>query len=115
MGGAVALEDAGALQLDLLGIEVVEEATPLAEEHRDDMELELVEHAGSERELGGPGAVDQHVLVARRLLRLTHRARHVAHVADQRPLCPALGLLAGEDEDRHAVVVVAVPAAGRGR
>ena len=45
------LEDPGELQLDVLGSEVVEEAAPLAEEHRDEMDLELVEDAGSEREL----------------------------------------------------------------
>jgi hypothetical protein len=37
MRGTVALEDAGALQLDLLAIEVVEETAPLAEEHRNQM------------------------------------------------------------------------------
>ena len=34
------------------------------------MELELVEDAGRERELGDAGAVDKHVLVARSLLGL---------------------------------------------
>ena len=37
------LEDPGALQLEVLGTEVVEEPAPLAEEHRDEMDLELVE------------------------------------------------------------------------
>ena len=58
------------LELDLLGIEVVEETAPLAEEHRDEVDLELVEEAGSERELRDCGAVDQHVLVARGALGL---------------------------------------------
>jgi hypothetical protein len=35
------LEDPGALKLDLFGIEVVEQSATLAEEHRDDMELEF--------------------------------------------------------------------------
>jgi hypothetical protein len=39
---ALPFEDPGALELDLLGSEAFEQATPLAEEHRDDMELELV-------------------------------------------------------------------------
>jgi hypothetical protein len=52
------LEDPGALQLDLLGSETLEQTAPLAEEHRDEMDLELVEEAGSERELRGCGAVD---------------------------------------------------------
>ena len=38
----VALEDPGALELDVLGAEVVEEAAPLAQEHRDEMDLEFV-------------------------------------------------------------------------
>src|SRR5207247_5766842 len=65
MGHTVPLEDPGALELDVLGSEVVEETAPLAEEHRDEMDLELVEDAGRECELRGSGAVDQHVLVAR--------------------------------------------------
>jgi hypothetical protein len=56
------LEDPGALQLDLLGSEAVEQAAPLAEEHRDDVELEFVEEACREGELGDRGAVDEHVL-----------------------------------------------------
>jgi hypothetical protein len=70
---ALALEDPGSLELDLLGSEALEQAAPLAEEHRDDVELELVEDAFSECELRGPGAVDQHVPVARSLLGLGHR------------------------------------------
>ncbi len=41
------LEDPGAPQLDLLGGEALEQKTPLAEEHRDHMELDLVEDAGA--------------------------------------------------------------------
>jgi hypothetical protein len=106
-------EDPGALELDLLGSEAVEQTAPLAEEHRDDMELELVEDAGSKCELRGSGAMDQDVLVARGFLRLGHRGRDVVHVGDQRPLRQIGGVVAGEDEDRHAVVVVAAPAARR--
>src|SRR5215218_3562374 len=107
------LEDPGALQLDLLGSEALEQTAPLAEEHRDDMELDLVEDTGSERELRGSGAVDQHVLVARSLLGLSRRTRDVVHVGDQRPLPHIIGVVAGEDQDRHAVVVVAAPAISR--
>ena len=111
---ALALEDAGALELDLLGGEAVEEAAPLAEQHRDDVELELVEDAGGERELRDRGAVDQHVPVAGGALGLGHRGRDVVHIGDQRPLADVdAGLTAAEDPDRHAVVVVAAPAAGR--
>jgi hypothetical protein len=78
------------------------------------VELELVENASGECEPRGGGAVDQHVLVARSLLGLSHRARHVVHVSDQRPLAHVdAGLVAAKDPDRHAVVMVAAPAAGR--
>src|SRR5829696_7602496 len=107
------LEVPGALQLDLLGSEALEQTAPLAEEHRDDMELDLVEDAGSERELPGSGAVDQHVLYARSLLGLSHRTRDVGHIGDQRPLPHIIGVVEGEDKDRHAIVVVAAPAISR--
>ncbi len=110
---ALALEDPGALQLDLLRSEALEQAAPLAEEHRDDMELELVEDTGCNCELRRSGAVDQHVPVARGLLGPSHRTRDVAQVGDQRPLPQIGGVVAGEDEDRRAVVVVAAPATGR--
>jgi hypothetical protein len=77
------------------------------------VDLDLVEDAGRQRELGDPGAVDQHVLVTCGALGLGHRGRDVVRVGDQRP--PAgvcVGLAAHGDEDRHAVVVVAVPVAG---
>ena len=54
------------------------------------MELHLVEDAGSESELRGPGAVDEHVLVARSLLGTSHRSRDVVHIGDQWPL-PQVG------------------------
>src|SRR5918999_3320220 len=87
---ALALEDPGALKLDLLGSEALEQTTTLAEEDRDDVELDLVEDSGGERELRGSGAVDQHVLVARSLLCLSHCGRDVVHIGDQRPL-PQIG------------------------
>jgi hypothetical protein len=49
----------------------------VAEEHRDEMDLELVKDAGSERELRCSGAVDQHVLVAGSPLGLGHRGHNV--------------------------------------
>ena len=62
VGDAVlALEHPRALELDVLGREVVEEAASLPEQDRDQVDLELVEEAGGERELGDGGAVDQHV------------------------------------------------------
>ena len=50
MGDAVlAFAHAGALELDLLRVEVVEQPAALAEQHRDDVELELVEDTRGER------------------------------------------------------------------
>jgi len=42
---------------------VVEQPPPLAQQHRHDVQLELVELAGSEQRLGRPGAVHHHVTV----------------------------------------------------
>jgi hypothetical protein len=47
------LQDPGALQLDVLGAEALEQTAPLAKEHRDEMELELVQDAGGES-VSGP-------------------------------------------------------------
>src|SRR4029453_9564396 len=106
------LEDPGALQLDVLGTALVEQPAPLAQQHRDEVELELVEDPGSERELRGCGAVDQHVLAARSLLRPGDRGLDVGHVGDQWPLSDVDARLPpAEDEDRHAVVVDTAPAA----
>jgi hypothetical protein len=66
------------------------------------------------RELGGCGAVDEHVLLARCALGLGHRALQVVRVGDQWPLAHVdAGRLAAEDPDRHAVVVVTAPAVRR--
>jgi hypothetical protein len=50
----------------VLGTEVVEEAAPLAEEHRDDMDLELVEDAGSAPVPVRPEPLDERTLVCSR-------------------------------------------------
>jgi hypothetical protein len=44
------LGDPGALQLDVLGREAVEQPASLAEDHRDDAELDLVQGVGRERD-----------------------------------------------------------------
>jgi hypothetical protein len=59
------------------GLRVLEETASLAEGHRDEMDLELVQDAGSQRELRGSGTVDQHVLVPRSPLGLGHRGPDV--------------------------------------
>jgi hypothetical protein len=47
VGHTVPLEYPGAFKLDLFGTEMVEQTTPLAEEHGDEMEFELVQKASS--------------------------------------------------------------------
>jgi hypothetical protein len=42
---ALPLENPGALKLDLPGGQALEQTAPFAEEHRNDVELELVENA----------------------------------------------------------------------
>ena len=64
------LEHPGTLELDLLWSEALEQTAPLAEEHRDDVQLELVEDAGGKGEPRDSHFVDEHVLVARSLLDL---------------------------------------------
>ena len=60
------------------------------------MDLELVEEAGGERELGGRCAVDQHVLVARGPLGLGHRGPDVVDIGHERPLAHVdAGLVGG--------------------
>lgn len=89
---------------------MVEETAPLAQEHRDDMEFELVEDAGSEHQPCGPGALDEHVVVARGLLGLGHGLLDVAHIGNQRPLAPlTVARMTGNGEDRHAVVMITAP------
>jgi hypothetical protein len=66
------LEDPGALQLDVLGTALVEETASLAEEHRDEMDLELVEEPCGEGTLRDARPVDQHVLVAGSVLGISH-------------------------------------------
>src|SRR3954469_349937 len=91
-----------------------EQMATLAEEHGDDVQLDLVEDARGKCQPRGSGAVDQHVLVARSLLGPSHRGRDVVQVGHQRPLRYVdAGLIPGEDEDRRAVVVVTAEAAGR--
>ena len=56
------LEDPGALELD---VEVVEQPPPATEQHRDDVQLELVQDPGGQGELRGGRPVHQDVPVPR--------------------------------------------------
>jgi hypothetical protein len=74
---ARSVDHARELQLDVLGAEPVEQQAAVAQQHRDLVDLQLVEHARPERELRRPGAMDQHVPVARGRLGACHRIRHI--------------------------------------
>jgi hypothetical protein len=54
---ALSVKDPGALQLDLLGVEALEQTARLAEQDRDDVELKPVEDAAVSANLRGSGAV----------------------------------------------------------
>jgi hypothetical protein len=71
-GPGLPLEDAGALELDVLWTAFLEEAAPLAEENPDKMELELVEDVGDiPRRLPGAPAVYAAARTTRQRLSLT--------------------------------------------
>ena len=110
VGHAGGVDHAGQFELGVLG-EVSEQRSSRAQEHRDQVDLELVEHARAQARLRQVGAVDQHVRVACGPLGLAHRALDpVCHVVDQ--VRRRRGRLSpGGHEDRDAVVI-AVPAAG---
>src|SRR6266700_4044934 len=103
------LEDPDAFQFDVLRPKTFEQTAAFAEEHGDDIELDLVEHAGDKCELRGSGTVDQHVLRAGSVLGLSHCRRDVVYVCDQRPTRQFAPVAAGQDGDRYAGVMVAAP------
>ena len=106
------LERADKVEFDVLRGKVVEEPSTLAEQHRPELNLNGVEHPGLECLLGGVGAVHEDVAVAGGCFGLLHAGGDaIGDVVDslERVLgrCPV-----GRNEDRHAVVMVAVPVAG---
>jgi uncharacterized membrane protein YbhN (UPF0104 family) len=100
------------LELDVIGGEVVEEASPATEQDRHDVQLHLVELPRAHQRLRGAGPVHHDVAVPGR--RAGHgrglvRVRGVDDAARWR----VVGDLAGQDDDRDAVVVVPAPAPGQ--
>ena len=61
VGDAGGVDDAGQLELDVAPARCCEQRPPLAQEHRDQVDLELVEHARAQARLREVGAVDEHV------------------------------------------------------
>ena len=94
--------------------QIVEQADAVAEQHRHDVDLELVEHTRGQGALRNARAVDEDILAAGRGLRLPHDLAQVAHIVDKRPVRGPVGrCVAAQDEDRHCIVMVSVPATGR--
>ena len=98
------------LQLDPLR-QHIEQSAAATEQHRDLVNLQLIEHTRFERRLCRIRAVDEHVAVTGGSLRLRHRANDpVAHIRHQWILrdrgCrrPVTG-----HEDRDAIVVITAP------
>ena len=87
----LSLEDPGPLQLDLLGSEALEQTASLTEEHRNDVELELVEDGGGERETSDPCAVDEHVLVAQESANASSRCATSLSIRPRSPYFSAVG------------------------
>jgi len=110
--GSRALGGRGPGQVRCVQGKVVEEPSTLAEQHRPELNLYGVEDPGLEGLLGGVGAVHEDVAVAGGCFGLLHAGGDaIGDVVDllERVLgrCPV-----GRNEDRHAVVMVAVPVAG---
>ena len=86
--------------------------SPLAEQHRDLVDLHLIQHPGLERPLRRVRAPHLHVAVAGSSLRLRHRALDpVGHVRHQR-IAPARGRagrpVAGHEDGETAVITAPV-------
>ena len=77
---------ADGLELDVIGAEVLEETAALPEQNRNQVDLDLVEQPGLEGALRRADNVDEHGLVAGRLLGPADRLLDVAQVGDAGPL-----------------------------
>lgn len=113
MCDVAAFEPTDGLQLDVAQSSRLEQPPSPTQQHRNEVQFEFVELAGRQQRLRGARAVDQHGPIARRLSGL--RGTHVDVGVELRA---ARWLVARVDVvrqhvDRHAVVMIAVPAAGQ--
>jgi hypothetical protein len=86
----LAFENSGPLQFAVFDAEVLDQAPPIAEQHRDQVDLELVEHPCGEHALRDTRPADQHV----------HRGR--THRRDGRSRGAGVGYVAHVGGDRYA-------------
>src|SRR5215217_1861516 len=87
----------------------LEQPTATTEQHRDLMDLQLVQHTGLERPLRRVGAMHHHVPVPGGVFRLCHRAGDpIGHVRHQRKVGDqGTGRAVTEHEDRNTVMITA--------
>ena len=111
MRGVVAIEPPEQLQL-MSRLGAAEEAPAGTQEDRDEVDLELVELTGLEQGLGGAGAVDHDRAPARGFPGRFGAGDHVVEEPGAVGRRLAFVGMPGQDQDRYAVVVVTVPAAG---
>src|SRR5215216_2633862 len=117
MGDGGGIDHPIELQAGLRGAEVVEQANAVAEKHRNEMDLKLVEQPRPEGLLNGIGAAcDQHVPVAGGRPSLLECG--FDPVGDERErgsalLCDGFTSVVGEDEHRNAERRVVPPPAVR--
>src|SRR5215207_10560153 len=103
MGDVGSLDRAGELELSVVRTEGVEQAPALAEQNGDEVEFELVEHAGSQQRLSRSGPVYHDVSPSGRGLRLRHAGLGAVGGEADRARRRGLGWMVREHEDRDAV------------
>jgi hypothetical protein len=98
-------------ELDMGGRQVAEQSSALPEQDRYDVQFHFVELPGPQQRLCCSGPIDHHVAVPGGRAGLRGALEYVGDVADAARRRVA-GDGVGEDEDRYAAVVVALPPAG---
>lgn len=109
------LEPSDEVEFDVIATHVVEQPSAVPEEDRNQVDLHLVQLPGPQKCLGRPGPVDHDRPVPCGRASLTGA---VLDIGDETRVAGWHVLvihLVGEDEDRHAVVVVALPTPGEAR
>jgi hypothetical protein len=112
VGDVSVLEPSDEVEFDVITTEVVEESSAVPEEDLNQVDLHLVDVPGSEERLGRARPMDHDRAVPGGRASLTGA---VLDVGDESRVAgrhvPVIHLV-GEDEDRHTVVMVALPTPG---
>jgi len=110
---AGALQSPNQFEFDVVGAKRVEQTPPSAEQDRYEMDLHLVEQPGPQRRLRRAGTVHHHGAIARRGPGLLSAVFDVGDELRTARRNISVVDAMGEDEDRHAVVVITLPAPGQ--